>query len=149
MEELTTKTQGAQPGNQNAKKTNTSGMFACRLPDAVKDKIKGRAKESGISQAVYITLLVEANQMKTIWQIFTELVETEQISLKVDEDQTIWQDVSRKIEIIHCPAGLILSAVIGNLVFDSEPLAIFRDGAWWITDNALQKYHLWQSEVER
>lgn len=58
----TTKKRGAQLGNQNAKKTNTSGMFACRLPDAVKDKIKDRAEALGISQAAYITLLVEADQ---------------------------------------------------------------------------------------
>ena len=61
IEELTTKNPGAQPGNQNAKKTNTSGMFACRLPDAVKGKIKDRAKTLGISQAAYITLLVETD----------------------------------------------------------------------------------------
>lgn len=52
---------GAQPGNQNAKKVTTSEMFACRLPDTVKDKIKNKAKELGISQAAYITLLVEAD----------------------------------------------------------------------------------------
>lgn len=68
--------------------------------------------------------------METIWEIFTVLVETGQISLSQDEDQTIWQGVSRKIEIIHCPAGLILSAVIGERVFDSKPLAILRDGDW-------------------
>lgn len=62
MKELTTKKQGAQPGNQNAKKVTTSSMFACRLPDTVKDKIKDKAKALGISQAAYIALLVEADQ---------------------------------------------------------------------------------------
>lgn len=53
--------QGAQPGNQNAKKVTTSGMFACRLSDKTKDKIKARAKELDISHATYITILVKAD----------------------------------------------------------------------------------------
>ena len=56
-----TKKQGAQFGNQNAKKLKTQTMWACRLPDEIINKIKIGAKKRGISQSKYITLLIEAD----------------------------------------------------------------------------------------
>lgn len=58
---MTKKNRGAQPGNQNAKKPTMSEMFACRLSDKVKDKIRAGAEKRGISQGAYIALLVEAD----------------------------------------------------------------------------------------